>query len=742
MSRAYATAGLAKELKTLSKRQLRGLLGFSIWSFSGTLAWCFKSKMFTSPPPACVRLMVHANGRPGPAVPLAAPTLGNLLDDATRKLGLPSAARKLYDAQGREITKLDEVRTGADVYASCGEMFVDPKAPPESPMQRMSRLKLPPISQTLVSPKVTPHFEAYRNGAPHMGCVRISGATIPALLDDATSKLHLLSAARYIYDGDGFVVTDEHGSGVDLYASAKSKTVLDVGFGAKVYISCGEPFRDPRAKVADHKVHIRELPADSRLLPKQVKYAMVSRLGLALGLDNRPVRVIADSIKALKLEARTKFELAHPVRRIFTEDGTIVVDALPKTRSSDDHSSAPERDHGHEAVESEEATPVDASSTFVTQTEDAVASNDDDAASIKSANSSSSSSSSAAAAAGGAADMPTVPADADTADGAVASGGEEDRPEYVLFSELPNGVHLLVSMREQFEEQRSMEDIRELSADSRLVPEPVKRVFVLPNGENVMRRGIYVTGRKVYELLASCQARFHMQGRARKLYTSTGDIVVDSLEYGVEEPPQAKLIELAPVVRHVGSDIRVVPEPEARAPLTTTDAHRRGRRANAVHAARVAKQASPEAKGEKKARLAHDRPPKPNPYPVENCVELDSLANETVLWVSHGPKFSATTLGAAKDAREDIPPIPPHSRLLTKKAARVNVYKNGWYDSGKMIVASNLDELFARATEAHALHARARALYTLEGVQIRDMAALEPDMEVVVTTGEPMKARK
>ena len=59
-----------------------------------------------------------------------------------------------------------------------------------------------------------------------------------------------------------------------------------------------------------------------------------------------------------------------------------------------------------------------------------------------------------------------------------------------------------------------------------------------------------------------------------------------------------------------------------------------------------------------------------------------------------------------------------------------------------MIVASNLDELFARATEAHALHARARALYTLEGVQIRDMAALEPDMEVVVTTGEPMKARK
>ena len=71
--------------------------------------------------------------------------------------------------------------------------------------------------------------------------------------------------------------------------------------------------------------------------------------------------------------------------------------------------------------------------------------------------------------------------------------------------------------------------------------------------------------------------------------------------------------------------------------------------------------------------------------------------------------------------------------------ARVQVFKNGWYDQAKQITGSSIEEILRLASEAHALHMPGKLLFTREGRRIREFADLELGMEVVVTTGDPFK---
>jgi hypothetical protein len=49
-----------------------------------------------------------------------------LIDNCTSKLGLVSAARKLFFSDGTPIVDARQIEKDADVYVSCGEAFKDP----------------------------------------------------------------------------------------------------------------------------------------------------------------------------------------------------------------------------------------------------------------------------------------------------------------------------------------------------------------------------------------------------------------------------------------------------------------------------------------------------------------------------------------------------------------------------------------------------------------------------------------
>ena len=51
-----------------------------------------------------------------------------LLDACTDKLGLVSAARKLFLSDGTQVTHPRQLPRDVDVYVSCGEGFRDPFA--------------------------------------------------------------------------------------------------------------------------------------------------------------------------------------------------------------------------------------------------------------------------------------------------------------------------------------------------------------------------------------------------------------------------------------------------------------------------------------------------------------------------------------------------------------------------------------------------------------------------------------
>merc|ERR1712146_53885 len=69
------------------------------------------------------------SGRASRGSIIVATSLANVLNEATQKLALHSAARKLYTIGGSEIKNYSELRSGMEVVVSCGEPF---KAPPKS----------------------------------------------------------------------------------------------------------------------------------------------------------------------------------------------------------------------------------------------------------------------------------------------------------------------------------------------------------------------------------------------------------------------------------------------------------------------------------------------------------------------------------------------------------------------------------------------------------------------------------
>ncbi|EGD81380.1 hypothetical protein PTSG_02099 [Salpingoeca rosetta] len=87
------------------------------------------------------RFIAYRNGDPQVAHRVVGASMAELLDACTRKLGLPFAARRLFDEHGREMVTTEECSMlpgDAIVYVSCGEPFVDPVAAQQATRRRFT----------------------------------------------------------------------------------------------------------------------------------------------------------------------------------------------------------------------------------------------------------------------------------------------------------------------------------------------------------------------------------------------------------------------------------------------------------------------------------------------------------------------------------------------------------------------------------------------------------------------------
>ncbi|KXJ16593.1 Doublecortin domain-containing protein 1 [Exaiptasia diaphana] len=78
--------------------------------------------------PKVICIRAFQNGNRDNFARVTAPDMLQLLDACTDKLGLISAARKLFFSDGTPVVDVRQIERDADVYVSCGEAFKDPYA--------------------------------------------------------------------------------------------------------------------------------------------------------------------------------------------------------------------------------------------------------------------------------------------------------------------------------------------------------------------------------------------------------------------------------------------------------------------------------------------------------------------------------------------------------------------------------------------------------------------------------------
>ncbi|XP_031565530.1 doublecortin domain-containing protein 1-like isoform X2 [Actinia tenebrosa] len=171
--------------------------------------------------PKVICIRAFQNGNRENFARVTAPDLLQLLDNCTLKLGLVSAARKLFFSDGTLITDSRLIEKDDDVYVSCGEAFKDPYSTlkekeelrrsacwtltgivlPENKSRGKTKTTLSKRMQTLVESQKR-RILVFRNGESAEG-VEIVAARFNEFLDDCTAKLKLESGARCLFDWEG-----------------------------------------------------------------------------------------------------------------------------------------------------------------------------------------------------------------------------------------------------------------------------------------------------------------------------------------------------------------------------------------------------------------------------------------------------------------------------------------------------------------------------------------------------------
>ncbi|XP_065070876.1 doublecortin domain-containing protein 1-like [Rhopilema esculentum] len=169
-----------------------------------------------------VTLCVHAfpNGNRSQSVRVTAKNLFQVLEEATEKLCLPSAGRKIFLPDGTEVTFAHQLSKDCAVYISMGEPFKDPY----QSLRENERIRLSSswtISGIMLPEEKTCNKKAslskrmkelvesqkyrvlvFKNGDSR-DCAEVVCNRFDEFLDDCTLKLGLNSSARALYDWQG-----------------------------------------------------------------------------------------------------------------------------------------------------------------------------------------------------------------------------------------------------------------------------------------------------------------------------------------------------------------------------------------------------------------------------------------------------------------------------------------------------------------------------------------------------------
>lgn len=180
-----------------------------------------KTKPLYKRKPQLICVRAFQNGNRDNYARITAPDLKQLLDTCTEKLGLVSAARKLFLSDGTLVTQANQLPRDVDVYVSCGEAFRDPYATirdreelrrsaswtlggivlPEDRSRGRTKPSLSKRMKSLVESQKR-RLLVFRNGESSEGMEIVAGR-FDEFLDDCTEKLKLDSGARLLFDWEG-----------------------------------------------------------------------------------------------------------------------------------------------------------------------------------------------------------------------------------------------------------------------------------------------------------------------------------------------------------------------------------------------------------------------------------------------------------------------------------------------------------------------------------------------------------
>nr|XP_058965970.1 doublecortin domain-containing protein 1-like [Pocillopora verrucosa] len=211
----------APATRTRSSSVSSGTSSFSRRSSVSSSASGKKTKPLYKKKPPLICIRAFQNGNRDNYARIAVPDLAQLLDACTDKLGLVSAARKLFLSDGTPVTHPRQLSRDVDVYVSCGEAFRDPYASildreelrrsaswtlsgivlPEDRSRGRTKPSLSKRMQSLVESQKR-RILVFRNGESSEG-VEIIAGRFDEFLDDCTKKLNLESGARLLFDWQG-----------------------------------------------------------------------------------------------------------------------------------------------------------------------------------------------------------------------------------------------------------------------------------------------------------------------------------------------------------------------------------------------------------------------------------------------------------------------------------------------------------------------------------------------------------
>ncbi|XP_033106112.1 doublecortin domain-containing protein 1-like [Anneissia japonica] len=262
--------------------------------------------------PSVIKALAYKNGSRHEAVTVTAPTMKLFLEACTLKLGLLTAARKVYLPDGSEVKDGKMIARDAEVYISCGEPFKDPYASVTGDVHRkihaawtVNGVVIPPEdrkkkTKATLSKRMRKMLASnarrvivFRNGD---GVEPVEALATPdkfeKFLDVCTMRLGMNSPAKVIYSWDGKVIEDIN----NINQLDKCLQMSATPAYGPVWISKGEGF-SPKGS----KDYLRN---SVLYCEQQIKNAKKYKEQLQFAIDEEDEKVTAVLVLSLSEEER------------------------------------------------------------------------------------------------------------------------------------------------------------------------------------------------------------------------------------------------------------------------------------------------------------------------------------------------------------------------------------------------------------------------------------------------------